>query len=162
MDFSELYRRHCGSVFQLALRLIKEREMAADAVQETFAKAFAARASFKGESAASTWLYRIAYNTCLDKLAKRRPHEPLESVERPDAPASRPEPAAEAADAAARVRAALARLDEDDRRLLCLQMDEALGYAELAAVLGCSQEAVRARVSRARRRLRELLGGERP
>lgn len=132
--------------------------MAADAVQETFAKALAARASFKGECAASTWLYRIAYNTCLDTLAERRPHVPIETMEHPDAAGSRPEPAAEAANDVARLRAGLARLGEDDRRLLCLQMDESLGYAELAVVLACSQEAVRARVCRARRRLRELLG----
>ena len=158
MDFAALYTKHCGSVFQLALRLLGDKEMAADAVQETFAKAFAARAAFRGESAPGTWLYRIAYNTCLSKLAEKRPHEPLEGHDRPDAPTSRPERTAEAADISARVRAALARLDEDDRRVLCLQMDEALGYEELAAVLGCAEEAARMRVCRARRRLRELLG----
>ena len=133
-----------------------DRDTAIDATQDAFRKAFSARGAFLGRAAASTWLYRIAYNTCISKLEARRPHAPLEE-DRPDPAASRPDASAERRETVRSVQGALARLGEEDRRLLCLQMEEELGYAELAEVLDCSVEAARQRVSRARRRLKEIL-----
>jgi RNA polymerase sigma-70 factor (ECF subfamily) len=157
LDFEALYTRYSGPIFQLAFRLLGDKDMAADAVQETFAKAFKARDSFRGESRPSTWLYRITYNLCMSALESRSRLRPLEGLEQADEPHTRPETALQSGETGKLVREALAQLDEEDRRLLCLQMDEELGYADLAAILGCSQEAVRQRVSRARHRLRDAL-----
>lgn len=158
LDFEALYRQHRDSIFQLALRLLRDRDRAMDATQETFSRAFEAKDGFRGDAKPSTWLFRIAYNACLARLAQENGHGgPAEGAEPEDASASRPEAVAEREDNRAAVRRALERLGEEDRRLLCLQMDEDLDYQDLAAVLGCSVEAVRMRVSRARRRLKEVL-----
>jgi len=158
LDFDLLYRRYSGSIFKLALRLLGDKEMALDATQETFLKAYESRDSFRGEARASTWLYRIAYNHSLSRLRERPRTEGLEPADRPDSPQGRPPALAESSETGEEVRKALSALGEEDRRLLCLQGDGDLDYAELAEILGCTRDAVRARVCRARRRLREILG----
>ena len=158
MDFEALYRQQKEGVFNLALRLLKDRDRAMDATQEAFTRAFQARDKFRGDCRPSTWLYRIAYNVCLSMLEGRAGHSPLDDgLERPDPARSRPEAAAERRETDAAVARALERLGEEDRRLLCLMMEEEMGYEELAHVLGCTVEAVRMRACRARRKLREIL-----
>jgi RNA polymerase sigma factor (sigma-70 family) len=61
----------------LAFRLLGDRDAMDDVLQEAYAKAFRGIARFRGDSSASTWLYRIVYNACLDELRRRRPAEQL-------------------------------------------------------------------------------------
>lgn len=159
MDFTALYESHRDRVYQLALRLLRDPDMANDATQESFRKAFEARETFRREARPSSWLFRIAYNTCVDALRRAEHARPFKET---DSGTSEPqgkdlESSVESREACRRVRAALETLEEDDRRLLCLQMDEGMGYAELSSVLGCPVTAVRMRVSRARRRLKDIL-----
>ncbi len=158
MDFTELYERQKDRIFQLAYRLLGDRDRAADAVQETFTRAFAARASFRGEARPATWLFRIAYNLCLSRLADRREKDQgLGDRDWPEPSGRGPESGAERGEVSAEVRAALARLDEEDRRILCLRLEEDLDFKDLGEILECSPEAARQRYCRARKRLRDLL-----
>ena len=68
--FAVLVDRYKDLVFTLALRMMKHREEAEEAAQDTFIKAFKSLNKFKGDSKFSTWIYRVAYNTCLDRLKK--------------------------------------------------------------------------------------------
>ena len=69
--FAELVRRYHGKVYQLCYGMMGTADRAEDAAQEVFIKAFRRLASFRGESAFSTWLYRLASNQCLDLLRSR-------------------------------------------------------------------------------------------
>lgn len=153
-----LYENYKKPVYQLAFRLLKDADRAADATQEAFARAFKSWPKFRNESKPETWVYRIAYNLCLNALnAKRFFSSDQDGVEKEDYPHTRPDAASQSNETSFLVRRALARLSEDDRRLLCLQMGENLDYEDLASVLGCPVEALRMRVCRARKRLREIL-----
>ena len=68
--FAVLVDRYKNLVFTLALRMLKNREEAEEVAQDTFIKVFKSLAKFKGDSKFSTWIYRIAYNSCLDRLKK--------------------------------------------------------------------------------------------
>ncbi len=68
--FAVLVDSYKDLVFTLALRMIKNREEAEEVSQDTFIKVFKSLDKFKGESKFSTWIYRVAYNTCLDRLKK--------------------------------------------------------------------------------------------
>ncbi len=68
--FTELVDRYKDMVYTLALRMLKNREDAEEVSQDTFIKVFKAIHKFKGRSKLSTWIYRVAYNTCLDSLKK--------------------------------------------------------------------------------------------
>ena len=77
--FNELMRAHEDRVFGVCLRMLRDREAALDATQETFITVFRKADRFAGRSAFSTWLYRVAVNTCYDaaRKAKRRRADPL-------------------------------------------------------------------------------------
>jgi RNA polymerase sigma-70 factor (ECF subfamily) len=73
--FGVLVDRYKEMIFTLALKMIKNREEAEEVSQDTFLKAYNSLNKFKGDSKFSTWIYKIAYNTCLDRLKKNKKEE---------------------------------------------------------------------------------------
>lgn len=73
--FSVLVDRYKDVVFSLALKMVKHREEAEEVAQDTFVKVFNSLDKFKGDSKFSTWIYKVAYNTCLDRMKKNKKHE---------------------------------------------------------------------------------------
>jgi RNA polymerase sigma-70 factor (ECF subfamily) len=70
--FTILVDRYKDLVFSLALKMLKNREEAEEVSQDTFIKVFKSLDKFKGDSKFSTWIYKVAYNTCLDRLKKNK------------------------------------------------------------------------------------------
>ena len=70
--FAVLVDRYKNMIFTLALKMVKNREEAEEVAQDTFIKAYSSLNKFKGDSKFSTWIYRVAYNTCLDRLKKNK------------------------------------------------------------------------------------------
>ena len=161
MDFEALLAEHQDRIFRLCASMLGDRRDAEDAAQEVFLKAYRSLDKFKGESAAGTWLHRIAANHCLDLLRKRarRPAEPL-TDELAGRLFSRP-PDLEALDLADR---ALSELPPDYRLVLTLRELQGFSYEEIAEMTDSSLDSVKARLRRAREqlagRLRHFLGPE--
>lgn len=156
--FDELMRRHEDRVFGVCLRIMRRREAALDAAQETFLTVFRKADQFRGDAAFSTWLYRVAVNTCYDQLRKsrRRATEPLPEPHDP------PDPSVGDTLGSVEVRgdlsAALAALPEEFRSAIVLVDVEGLSVAEAASVLEVAQGTIKSRLHRGRARLAELLG----
>jgi RNA polymerase sigma factor (sigma-70 family) len=70
--FAVLVDRYKDMIFSLAIKMVKNREIAEEVSQDTFIKIFSSLNKFKGDSKFSTWIYKIAYNTCLDYLKKSK------------------------------------------------------------------------------------------
>lgn len=70
--FAVLVDRYKDMIFTLSLKMVRNREEAEEAAQDTFIKTFNSLSKFKGDSKFSTWIYKIAYNTCLDRLKKNK------------------------------------------------------------------------------------------
>ena len=70
--FAVLVDRYKDLVFTLAIRMMKNREEAEEVSQDTFIKVYKALPKFKGDSKLSTWVYKVAYNTCLDRIKKNK------------------------------------------------------------------------------------------
>ena len=161
--FGELFDGHARAVHSLALRLTGSRQEAEEVVSLTFLEAWRLRARVEpdGESLAP-WLLGIAVNVSRNFTRSRRRHQA--AISRLPAPGMMPDFAEEVAgrlDDAARlagVRAAFRRLrpDEQDVVALCAWSD--LDYAAAAQALGIPVGTVRSRLSRARRKLREMAG----
>ncbi len=152
--FVAMLREHDRLLRSLVYRLLGDRQQMDDVLQEVYLKAFRARESFRGESTTATWLYRIAYNACLDELRKAgrwRPEELDEAL-----PDPRPEPGEEVA-LRGDVAAALAALPVEQRAAVLLVDLHGLDYAAAAAALGCPAGTRGARVSGGRAALRRLL-----
>lgn len=73
--FSTLVDRYKDLIFSLALKMVKNREEAEEVAQDTFIKVFNSLEKFKGDSKFSTWIYKVAYNTCLDRMKKNKKEE---------------------------------------------------------------------------------------
>jgi len=80
-EFSKLVDDYKNLVFTVALRMLKNTEEAEEIAQDTFIKVFKSIKSFKGDSKFSTWIYRIAYNNCLDRLKKIRKTQAISSFD---------------------------------------------------------------------------------
>ncbi|KAF2511201.1 RNA polymerase sigma factor [Flavobacterium foetidum] len=79
--FAVLVDRYKDMVFTLALKMIKNREEAEETAQDTFVKAYKSLGKFKGDSKFSTWIYKIAYNACLDRLKKNKKEDSNISID---------------------------------------------------------------------------------
>lgn len=70
--FAVLVDRYKDMIFTLSLKMVKNREEAEEAAQDTFIKVYHSLSKFKGDSKFSTWIYKISYNNCLDRLKKNK------------------------------------------------------------------------------------------
>lgn len=153
--FEELVRRHELPVYRLAVRMLGNASDAEDAAQEIFVRAWRALASFRAESALSTWLYRIAINHCLGVLGRAELRIGPLTGEEPD-PRPGPETAALERDALHNLKMAIGKLTPEQRAPLVLREFEGLAYEEIGEVLDLTPGAVKGRLYRARL---ELLKG---
>lgn len=146
--FGELLERYERELFAYALRLTGDRDEADDLYQDTFLAAFRAwPPPRRGNERA--WLYRIATNKAIDRARRARPRVSLEDL----ALAAPERDSATALDLAR----AIALLPPGQRAAFVLRQVQGLPYTELAAALGCSVEAARARVSEATRTVRRRI-----
>ncbi len=154
--FDHLVERYQRGIYRLCYRYVNDHDDANDLAQEAFLKAWRAIGRFRGESSFSTWLYRIAVNTCLNHRAARRPP----AQELPESLAD-PSRGAEARvlrdDEAARVRAAVSRLPDRQRATLILKVYHELTHEEVARVLGSTVGTVKSNLFHALANLRRLL-----
>lgn len=159
--FDRLVRENSPRVYRLALAMLGNHEDAADVQQEAFVTAYSKLGRFRGESSFGTWIYSITARLCLSRRRRRgHAHETLtdDVLLRSGQAAHSPESMAIAAEAADRVRRALAMLAPNDRLLIVLKYVEQLSHKEIAAVLNCSDESSRSRLTRAKKLFRDLYG----
>lgn len=150
--FGELYQRYGASVYNYLLRLIRERSVAEEVLQETFVAVWEGAGRFRGRSRVSTWLFRIAHHKAVDWLRRLGPaalDEDDESLPAGDCP----EEAVEVTLCADRLQSALAHLSFDHRAALEAVFFYGLSYREAARVLGCPVGTVKSRIHQAKRQL---------
>lgn len=168
--FETLVRTTSGRLLAVARRIVVSEEDARDVLQEAYTSAFKALPKFEGQAKLSTWLHRIVVNTALMRLRtrKRKPEESIEPLlpsfkddgHRADAAADwadGADVALERAETRAFVRAQIDTLPDSYRTVLLLRDIEELTTAEVAGMLGISENAVKIRLHRARQALRALL-----
>lgn len=160
--FGVLVRRHSDRAWAVAIGMLRDREEAADAVQEAMISALRAAGSFRGDATVATWLHRIVVNACLDRMRRRRarPTVPLPATDELAIPA--PGDAMATREDRVAIEAALARLPEGQRAALLLVDVEGRPVAEVARMLGVPVGTVKSRCSRARAQLAVMLGYLRP
>jgi RNA polymerase sigma-70 factor, ECF subfamily len=169
--FDLLVRKYQHRVLKLVSRFVPDAAEAEDVAQEAFLKAYRALASFRGDSAFYTWLYRIAINTAKNALVsnRRRPVDfdlDLQDPEQYDRHArlregDTPEGVLLTEEIRNVVERAMEQLPEDLRTAIVLRELEGLSYEEIAEAMDCPVGTVRSRIFRAReaidRKLKPLL-----
>jgi RNA polymerase sigma-70 factor (ECF subfamily) len=175
--FIEVLERHDRGLRALAYRLLRDRQTMDDVMQEAYLKAFRGYSGFRGEAQSSTWLYRIVYNACLDRLRSERGRrevsldqlaewslEPMAGgADQGEAGRGWATGATEAGDPAVVVArrgdlaAALAALPPHQRAAVLLVDAMGFSYDEAAAVVGARPGTIGSRLNHARSALRDTL-----
>lgn len=153
--FSTLVRRYQDRVYRFILRMVSSREEALELTQDTFVRAWQALPGWQPEAQFQTWLFRIASNTAMDSLRRRKVVEFVPLDEDYDVPGGAADPEAQL-QARQRLRAldaALKRLPHDQREIVLLREMEDMSYSEISAALGISEGTVKSRLARAREAL---------
>ena len=155
-----LVDRHHGVVFRTCAAILNDEDLAADASQNSFLKAFGAIERFRSEAAFRTWLLAIAGNEARGFLRKikRRREDRVEDLD--VLPALGHDPAAEVTlrSEVARVREALADLPEKQRLSVSLRIFEGLSFREIGDTIDSTEGSARVNYHHGIQRLRELLG----
>jgi len=165
LAFDRLVERHGQWVYNLAYRMIGDRDEACDIAQEALVRAFAAIKRFRRGSSFSTWLYRVTTNVCLDEIKRRqRRPPPASSLITDEAiPADAPDPAPGVEERVQRrerhevVHRAIASLPVHHRLPLVLYELQGCSYEEIATITGANVGTVKSRLNRARLALKEAL-----
>lgn len=157
--FGELVRRTQDRVYALAYRLVGDRREAEDVAQEAYLRVFRSLGGFREEARFETWLHRIVVNTAMTHLRRRGRfgdllRDPETDPEPPPAP-----PAQEATADRELIRRALEELPVGMRTTLVLYEMYGLSCGEIGRELGLSEGAVKVRLHRARKRLKEAIHG---
>ncbi len=155
--FGELFERHSRPLFNYYLRMTGDRSASEDLVQDVFFRILRYRQTYKEGTPFQAWMYRIARNTRIDVFRKTKREVELDS-ERHDTPdrSALPSDRLAASEQMDLLRRALAALPEDRREVLILSRYQNLKYEEIARLLDCGVGAVKQRVFRAVRELREI------
>jgi len=169
-DHEELVRANIGWMLALAERLLRDRGLAEDVVQESFVRAFDGLANFEGRSTLESWLHRITVNTALSKLrqVKRLAEQPIDEhlpefdrhdcrIELPWSQLASVEEIMESDDLRRRVYVAIDELPDAYRVVLQLRDIEEYDTSEVAALLDITETNVKVRLHRARAALKKLL-----
>ncbi len=162
-SYESIVRYYESFVFSVAVRITFDRDLAYDAVQETFIKLYGSLGKFRGQSRLSSYLYRIATNVAIDATRKRSQHPvsagdsqaDLLTVEAPQTSNDGPDPG----EIKTALYAALRRLDPIFRAAFVLVDLDGVSYEEAADQLQIPVGTVKSRVFRARGELRKTLAG---
>jgi RNA polymerase sigma-70 factor (ECF subfamily) len=162
--YAELVRRHRRMVLGAARSVLGSTEEAEDVAQEAFVRAYRSIRQHDGRSAFCGWVRRITVNCAVSRLRQRRREQrravELGSLSR--SPSSGPDPSERvlSAETDRAIRDAVAALPPKQRLAIALFHLEGMGLAGAALAMGCSVNAVKANLHRARRRLACELAGE--
>jgi len=154
----QLYETHVERVFRLAYRMTGDATQAEDLTQDTFIRAFDRLADFRGESAFGGWLHRVATSVILTALQRRKRLQSIESL-REDLTAVSGAETAEDPDLRRTLDRAVAGLDENHRLVFVMHDVEGYTHQEIASAMDTPVGTAKARLSRARQKLRAALSG---
>ena len=154
--FGQLVRLHREGAVNVVYRMCGDADLAEEAAQEAFIRAWTNLPRYKPRSPFRNWLYRIATNVAVDALRSQKETVDVESVDVPDAE-SGPEVLTEVRERGERVRQAVLDLPPASRAVVVLREYEDLSYKEIADTLGIPIGTVMSRLNYARTLLRQTL-----
>lgn len=167
-SFELLISSYDKRAYNIAYRVMGNEEDAKDMAQEALLKVFKSLKDFKGQSAFSTWLYRIVTNVCLDEL-RRRKNEKYVSMDSTIhtengelhremcSDKETPESVYERVEQRELIKNAISELNEDYRSAIVLRDIQGFSYEEISNILDCSLGTVKSRINRGRIMLRDKL-----
>ena len=154
--FRPLVEKYQRVLYNVAYRMVHDREDARDLAQGAFVKAYEKLGSFDPAYQFFSWIYRILVNDTLNFLKRNQPYQPLETTWDSAAPGG-PQDDLESRERSRTIRDALMALPIDYREVVVLRHFAELSYGEMSAALAIPEKTVKSRLYTARQRLAEIL-----
>lgn len=151
--FKEIFDKNAKKIFHLCYGYTGDKDSANDLLQETFMKVWQNLEKFRNKSLISTWVYRIAVNTCLTYLRSEKRQAKDELTD--NIIENRVEEFSEKNEQIALLYKSIAMLEENDRLIITMVLDE-LPYQEIAEISGISEGNLRVKIHRIKQRLTEI------
>lgn len=163
-DFSFLVEKYKNMVFTLAVRMLKNREEAEEIAQDAFVKAYKSLSKFKGDSKFSTWLYRITYNSCLDRLKSQERMIKSDIIDKMHIRNLEVEKdVLDYMDEKERLQVinnAINLLADEDKAIITLFYFNELSLQEVSDIVGTNPNTIKIRLYRSRKKLYTILKGK--
>ncbi len=160
-EFEYLVNKYKDLIFTLCLRITKDHYIAEEASQDTFMKAYKSLAKFNGESKFSSWLYRIAYNTSLDKIKTQKRRITTETLEEYhedfNSDLRNSFDILEQQELKTLMQASLKKLNEDEAFILTLYYYEDLSMREISEIISATENSVKVKIFRSRKKLLSIV-----
>ncbi len=160
-SFTILVDRYKDLVFTLALRMLKNREEAEEIAQDTFIKTYKSLDKFKGDSKFSTWIYRVAYNSCLDRIKKNKKHindvEINEFTEHQVVTIDNALDKMEIKEREEAMQRCIDTLPSEESFLLTLYYFDDLSLEEISKIVGITANSIKVKLFRSRKKLATIL-----
>jgi len=160
-SFSQLVEKYSHLAFSLSMKILNQREVAEEAAQDAFIKAYNSLGSFQSSSAFRTWFFRIVYNTSISRLRTRKNAEvKIEDVKITDTEIQSTENAMvqlHTSDRQKYLQAGLERLEPDERALLKMYYYDDFSMDEVSSITGLTVSNVKVKIHRSRKRLLQEL-----
>lgn len=159
--YAQLVNRYKDLVYTLAIRMLKNREEAEEVAQDTFIKVFKSLDKFKGDSKFSTWIYKVTYNTCLDRIKKNKKY--LNDVAIGEFTFNKLDSIDNALENMIKeekhtlIKNCINKLPEDSSALLTLFYFEELSLDEISKIINIEANTVKVKLFRARKKLAVIL-----
>lgn len=150
--FSILHKRYSTKVYSKCISLLKNEDLAQDALQEIFVKIFMNLSKFSGRSKFSTWVYSITYNFCIDFIRRKKKERKLFSDDIENAA----EPIEDVKDEelleieVSRLKRILEEIPIADKAVLLMKYQDELSIREIAEMLDKSESAIKMKIKRAK------------
>ena len=159
--YGKLIARYKDLVFTLALRMLKHREEAEEVSQDAFLKTYRSLHKFKGDSKFSTWIYKVTYNTCLDRIKKNKKH--YNDVAIDDFTINKLETIDNAlqhiidSERQLLIKKCIEKLPPDDAYIMTLFYFEELSLDEISEIIQSTSNTIKVKLYRARKKLAVIL-----
>lgn len=151
--FQKIFKDNSKKIYHLCLGYTGDGDAANDLLQETFLKVWQNLDKFRNQAMISTWIYRIAVNTCLTYLKKEKRAAKEELT--PNIIENKEEEVSDKNEQVATLYQCIAKLEENERIIITMVMDE-IPYPEIAEVSGISEGNLRVKIHRIKHKLTEL------
>ncbi|KAF2515220.1 RNA polymerase sigma factor [Flavobacterium foetidum] len=157
-QFNEIYNKHYDKVFRLCKGYFcGDSELASDAAQEIFIKVWEKLDTFRNDSSISTWIYRIAVNTCLLYLRKSSSKKEIRTDVLPQAVSENY--SSEKDERLQQMYQCIQKLEETNKMIILMTLD-GVEYQEISEVIGITEETLRVRIHRIKKSLTQCVQNE--
>lgn len=157
-QFDEIYYKHYNKVFRLCKGYFcGDTALASDATQEIFVKVWEKLNTFRNQSSISTWIYRIAVNTCLLYLRKSSTNKEIRTGILPQITSDTY--SSEKDEQLRQMYQCIQKLEEANKMIILMTLD-GLEYQEISEVIGITEEALRVRIHRIKKKLTQCVQNE--